>query len=193
MVGILSEKGDNTRMMNHVWHLNTSNPGKLQEYHQLFEKYGFSLESTQIDLAEIKSDPVKVVVHKASQVPEGVLVDDTSLDIEGIEVGINVRWFSDLSEFAGKKARWRVLLAYRSGDKVHVFEGVTYGSIVQAKGDQDFGFDAIFLPDGTIYTLAEKKPDAVNARAKAVEALIKGKTFAVVPSIDKWDGAWQQH
>jgi len=179
-------------MIGEAWFLNTSNPGKLQEFQQFFEKHGIALESTKIDLPEIKADPVSVVVHKASQVPEGVIVEDTSLDIDGVDVGVNVRWFSDLSEHAGKKARWRVLLAYREGETVYVYEGLTHGTIVPAKGEEGFGFDPIFLPDGTSYTLAEQKPEAVNARAKAVKAIVNGHLFAAVPCIKEWNGSWQQ-
>ena len=61
------------------WILNTSNQGKRSEFQRLFAQHGLSLTTQQIDLKEIDSDPVTVVVHKASQLEEEVLVEDTSL------------------------------------------------------------------------------------------------------------------
>ena len=172
--------------------LNTSNKGKLAEFQRLFSKQGEALTATEIDLKEIKADPVSVAVHKASQVEERVLVDDTSLDVEGAEVGIDVRWMlNHLEAFAGRKAHWRVLLAYREGDWVFVYEGVVDGTIVPQRGKEGFGFDAVFLPEGAEATLAQDKPDAVNARAKAVEALLYGEPIAKRPRIVDWAGDWQ--
>jgi len=45
-----------------------------------------------------------------------------------------------------------------------------------------------FLPEGSRKTLAQEKPDIVNARALAVEALFKGTPITIRPIIMKWDG-----
>ncbi len=173
--------------------LNTSNQGKLREFQRLFSKHGAKLTATEIDLKEIKADPMTVVVHKASQVGDRVLVDDTSLDIEGADVGIDVRWLlHHLPEFAGRRAHWRVLLAYREGTWVYIFEGRIDGRIVEPRGKEGFGFDPVFLPDGSDLTLAQEKLDEVNARAKAVDALLTGKPIAQLPSITEWKGEWQK-
>lgn len=173
--------------------LNTSNRGKFEEFKRLFTERGCTLEATHIDLSEIEADPLQVIVHKASQLEEGVIVEDTSLDIEYAAVGVNVRWLLDhLKDLKGKKAIWTVLLAYRQGDEVKVYKGIVSGHIVEAKGSAGFGFDPVFLPDGGDMTLAESKPDAFNARAKAVEALIKGDLFAKHRVIEDWEGPWQQ-
>ena len=56
-------------------------------------------------MREIVADPLSVVIHKASQLGEYVIVEDTSLDIEGEQVGINVKWMLDsLTNCIGKKA-----------------------------------------------------------------------------------------
>jgi XTP/dITP diphosphohydrolase len=175
------------------WKLNTSNKGKLKEFESLFAKYGFQIEATQIDLKEIDSDHLSVVSHKASQLDENVLVEDTSLEIEGASVGINVRWVLDhLSDFIGRKAEWVVLLAYRKRDQIMIFRGIVHGSIVEPRNvSEGFGFDPVFLPDGTSKTLSESKPFEVNARAKAVEALIKNDIFMTKPALYDWEGPWQ--
>lgn len=176
-----------------TWKLNTSNLGKLQEFRQLFLKHNIELSSTFYDLTEIDADPVLVAAHKASQVDEYTLIEDTCLDIEDANVGINVRWVLDnIEDYAGKKAVWRVLLAYRVGDMVHLYQGEVNGTIVPSNGRSGFGFDPVFLPEGATHTLAESKPDIYNARSYAVEALLQNKPYQSIPAIYYWDGAWQQ-
>ncbi len=173
--------------------LNTSNLGKFEEFKHLFAKHGRSLEATHVDLAEIEADPISVVVHKASQMEDRILVDDTSLEVAGAALGINVRWLLEhLPELAGRKASWRVLLAYRERDQVFVYQGIVIGTIVEPKGKGGFGFDPVFLPDGATQTLAEAKLDCYNARALAVDALLKEKALTIQPVIQHWQGPWQQ-
>lgn len=174
------------------WRLNTSNKGKLLEFEQYFAEYGMTLTATEIDIKEIVADPLTVVVHKASQIGEEILVEDTSLDVEGAEVGINVRWLLDhLSTFVGQKASQRVLLAYLKKGLVYVYEAKVDGTIVLPRGSGGFGFDPIFLPNGSDETLAQAKPFAVNARAKVVEAFVKGPPSVVTPAMTHWNGPWQ--
>lgn len=179
-------------MAGKVWKLNTSNLNKFEEFKRLFAQYGDRLEATHIDLKEINADPLTVIAHKASKVDENVLVEDTVLDVEGTSVGIHVRWLLDhLADYVGRQAQWKVLLAYRQGNKVRVYKGSVTGQIVEPSGTSNFGFDPIFLPDGASETLAESKPDEFNARAKAVEYLIQNKIWMTAPSIPEWEGPWQ--
>lgn len=175
-----------------TWKLNTSNQGKFEEFKRLFSQHGQNLETTHFDLNEIDAEPLRVIAHKASQLEEDVLVEDTSLDVEGADVGVNIRWLLDhLKDYVGHKAVWTVLLAYRKNRQIHIYKGSISGTIVTPKGQTGFGFDPVFLPDGATTTLAESKPDTVNARAKAVEALIKDDVWMLHPMIEHWDGNWQ--
>lgn len=185
--------GVSNQMKSSTWKLNTSNLGKFEEFKRLFATHGTKLETSHIDLEEIDADPIKVVAHKASQLDENILVEDTSLDIEGASVGINIRWLLDhLTEYAGRKAEWTVLLAFRQDDQVYIYKGTISGTIVLPRGTMGFGFDPVFLPDGSNQTLAESKPDAINARAKAVESLLQGNVYTKHPMIKNWDGPWQK-
>lgn len=182
------------------WRINSANPGKRAEYERLFKKNASLLDQnrkitfTQVELDEIDSDPVSVVVHKASIVEEGVLVDDTSLDVEGADIGIHVKWLKDkLLDYVGKKAQMRVLLAYREGNQVYVYSGETPGTITvpTGNGKQGFGIDPIFLPLGSHKTFAEEKPDSLHPRALAVKNLFEGKYFTIKPVIEAWQGKMQ--
>lgn len=175
-----------------IWKLNTSNKNKLEEFKRLFALHGYRLEATCIDLKEVNADPLIVIAHKASQVEENVLVEDTSLEIEGVSIGIHVRWLLDhLAEYVDHQAYWKVLLAYRVGNTIFVYKGEISGMIVKPRGESNFGFDPIFLPNGATFTLAESKPNQFNARAQAVEALIQNKIWITCPVIQKWEGPWQ--
>jgi XTP/dITP diphosphohydrolase len=114
--------------------------------------------------------------------------------VQSPPLGINIRWLLEhLSEYKGRKAEWIVLLAYCHGNEVNIYRGSLTETIVSPSGEGGFGFDPVFLPDGSTKTLAELKTDLFNARAKAVEALIKGDIFAKHPIIEKWDGPWQKN
>jgi len=174
--------------------LNTSNQGKLAEFNRMFGQSGITVDSTKIDLREIEAGPLEVVCHKATSAGEGVLIEDTSLDVEGADVGVNVRWLMEnIGDHTGKKATWRVLLGVLQNGRVLVYEGITEGKIVEPTGADGFGFDPVFLPEGSTKTLAEDKPDAVSARAAAIGALVQGMHIRMMEPIrtEDWKGSWQ--
>lgn len=179
--------------MKKSWKLNTSNMGKFAELQKIFAKHDMVLEATHVDLQEIDAEPIEVVAHKATQLGDNILVEDTSLEVEGEAVGVHVKWLLDhLPKYVGRKAEWTVLLAYRQGSQVYIYKGTIFGVIVEPRGDSGFGFDPIFVPNGFDKTLAEMKVEPFNARAKAVEALIKGDVWATHPAIEEWQGSWQK-
>eukprot|EP00462_Mataza_sp_D1_P012456 CAMPEP_0175155696 /NCGR_PEP_ID=MMETSP0087-20121206/21145_1 /TAXON_ID=136419 /ORGANISM="Unknown Unknown, Strain D1" /LENGTH=322 /DNA_ID=CAMNT_0016442933 /DNA_START=69 /DNA_END=1037 /DNA_ORIENTATION=+ len=177
--------------------LNTSNKGKLAEFNEYFGKAGIVVESTSVDLKEIDGTPLQVIAHKATQMGDGVLVEDTSLDVEGADVGVNVRWLLEQlmvknSAFVGRGVSWVVLLGVRDGKKVYVYKGEVKGKLVAPTGTEGFGFDPVVVPDGNDgKTLAESKGAHVNARAKAIQAMIANSVFATEDIIENWTGAWQ--
>lgn len=175
------------------WKLNTSNPHKLEEFRAFFAPYGAELISSHHDLEEIDASPLQVIAHKASQVEEMTLVEDTILEVEGAEIGVNVRWLlSHLENYIGKNATWITYLAYRQGNEVKIYHGCVHGTIVAPQGEKGFGFDKYFLPQGAMSTLAQAKPDHINARKFAVDALLKNQLWQTVSPIYDWQGPWQQ-
>ncbi len=175
--------------------LNTSNPDKQKDFINIFNRFAKTVTFRNTDLAEIKASPLEVIAHKASHFRnpnELVLVEDTSLDVEGVDIGINVRWLqASLKNHIGRRAIWRALMGVRVQNHVLVFEGVVSGRIGAASGE-GFGFDPLFIPDGSTLTLAEYKPHQYNARAIAVEQFTLHKPLAVVPVIEEWQGPWQE-
>jgi XTP/dITP diphosphohydrolase len=166
--------------------LNTSNKDKLAEYQRL----GLvGLKTTRIDLPEPNGTPDEVIASKATQAGEGVIVEDTSLDIEGADVGVNIRWMMDnLKHLTGRKAIFRTMLGVLIEDQVHIFTGEIHGTIVKPRGN-GFGFDNYFLPNHGDMTLGEEKPDRFNPRAIALKKFIEGDGYTL-PALH-WEGEWQ--
>lgn len=63
------------------------------------------------DILEPDADPITVIWYKASHAGEYTVVEDTSLDVGGADIGVNVKWLlNSVDRFAGRKAIFRVLL-----------------------------------------------------------------------------------
>jgi XTP/dITP diphosphohydrolase len=82
----------------------------------------------------------------------------------------------NLGNSADRSARFRTVITYISKGQTHTFEGVVEGKITYApKGDQGFGYDPVFIPEGYDQTFAEISSDLKNKishRGKAVEKLL---------------------
>lgn len=83
-----------------------------------------------------------------------------------------------LHEMEGKenrKARFRTVIALVWNGKTYTFDGIVNGTITTTKrGENGFGYDPIFIPEGYDQTFAELGDNIKNQishRAKAVEKL----------------------
>lgn len=168
--------------------LNTSNPNKLREFRELGLQ---GLKATRIDMPEPNSDPLTVIRYKASMAGPYVIVEDTSFDVEGVDIGVNIRWLiGTLDQHVGKRATFRVLLGVLEEGLVYVYEGVVKGKLVEPRG-KGFGFDPFFLPEKARYTLGESKPPQFNARAKAIRNFKARKPLMKLKPLKKWEGEFQ--
>jgi inosine/xanthosine triphosphate pyrophosphatase family protein len=176
--------------------LMTSNAKKLAEYQRL--GLDADLGGVGPDLPEISASPVEVALRKAFMAGPGSLAEDTSLDVEGGDVGVNVRWLMDeVQSFQGRRAVFRVVLAHHDGAAVSAYEGAIHGTIGQGPAC-GFGFDSVFFPDGaggqSLGQLdAQGRKDEFSARALAVKAYGAGQRALTRKACDfkPWDGAWQ--
>ena len=81
-----------------------------------------------------------------------------------------------LAGFDDKSAYAQCIFAFHSGkegDDVITFVGRTEGSIVPARGDNQFGWDPIFLPDGFEQTYAEMPKDVKKSISHRYRSLDK--------------------
>ena len=75
-----------------------------------------------------------------------------------------------------KTARFRTVISLILDGKEHLFEGICTGTIIaERKGNNGFGYDSVFVPDGSDRTFAEMDMAGKNKfshRKKAMEKLI---------------------
>jgi XTP/dITP diphosphohydrolase len=168
----------------------TGNEGKAREYGALL---GIEVNAVKEDLIEIQSlDVVEVVKWKTedafSKLRGPVLVDDTGLALNAWNglPGALVAWFLSsvgaegildmASCVADRSATVTTALGYGDASgAIRVFTGTLGGTLsTELRGDSGFGYDPIFIPDGSDITFAEMSPEQKNAishRRLAVEEL----------------------
>lgn len=84
---------------------------------------------------------------------------------------------SELGESENRKARFISIITYKNKEREDVFEGNMEGCIaMNPRGENGFGYDPIFIPDGYTKTNAELSPEEKNAishRRKALDELVR--------------------
>lgn len=180
-------------------YLVTSNKNKLKE----FERFGLSdikIDKGQ-DLEEVDSTPLNVIIYKSVAAGPFRAVEDTSLHIEGEDVGVNIRWLMDnLDTYEGKSATWEVLIGYNDSSSISVFRGIIEGTITSKVNaeEQGFGFDQYFIPKGQNKTLhqleKEGLKDDFSARKLAVKNLKESNFIEKldIENIPAWTGKMQK-
>lgn len=170
----------------------TGNEGKLNEFERLL---GIDLEKIKIDLPEVQStDVCEVVKIKAQSAYERLgracFVDDTGLTISdwGNLPGALIKWFIDnvgndgilkmLSSFAGRDAFVTTAIGYCDENGVRVFTGDVKGVISDIpRGENGFGYDEIFIPNGSERTFAQMSDDEKDSFSMRSLAADKFKKF----------------
>lgn len=147
--------------------------GNANKAHYFSKMIGLEIPHHKADVDEIQSlDPLKVIRHKAeqafSQLKEPVIVEDTFLkfDALGELPGTFIKWFLDelgtekicrlLDGFTSRGATAGAVIAYYDGEKLEVFSRSLKGSIAdKPRGTSGFGWNVIFIPEGSLLTLGE--------------------------------------
>ena len=135
----------------------------LQKAHYLQEKFGLNCfaDDTGLEVEALNNAPG---VYSARYAGPG---HDSEANMKKL-----------LHEMEGKenrKARFRTVIALVWNGKTYTFDGIVNGTITTTKrGENGFGYDPIFIPEGYEQTFAELGNDIKNQishRAKAVEKL----------------------
>lgn len=120
--------------------------------------------------------------------------DDTGLEVEALNGAPGVhsaRYATDGHDFAAnnrkllrelngitnRRARFRTVISLiRGGEELQV-EGIVRGTIAtEESGNEGFGYDPLFIPEGYDHTFADMSADQKNAishRGRAVAELVK--------------------
>lgn len=127
--------------------------------------------------------------------------DDTGLEIEALngEPGVySARYAGDakdsndnmnkvlkaLEKEKNRSARFRTVISLIIDDEEFRFEGIVNGRIIEIKrGNEGFGYDPIFIPDGYNQTFAEMpigEKNKISHRSRAISKLflfLQGKKY----------------
>jgi len=181
-------------------HFVTSNPNKFRELSELLE---CTLYRIELDFQEIQTTDLHVLVkfklrqaYEHVQVP--VIVEDTSLYFEAWNElpGPLVKFFLKnislsgmvraLDKFNNNLASAVCCLGYTKDGKImHLFEGKVEGNIVEPRGSQHFGWDAIFLPVGYQRTFGEMSSQEKHRISPRGAAAKKFKDFLTLQAKQK--------
>ena len=158
------------------------------------ERLGFDIERLDLDLPEPQAlDPSEIVEAKAraayAVVSRPVLVEDSGLAIRawGGFPGALVKWLEKsagvaalarmLDAFPDRSATATCAIGFCDGGEVLTARGETHGSIARSpRGEGGFGWDVLFIPEGSSQTFAEMAPaekDRISHRRRAWDALAK--------------------
>ena len=167
----------------------SSNPNKGIEAERIL---GVPLLRVSLVLPEIQAATVEEVTRYKLEVARSkgyhrLIVEDVSLGFDelGNFPGPYVRWLLEAAGGRGlaviayalrnRSARAQCCVAYWNGVEGKLFQGETTGDIlVDARGEQKFGWDAWFQPHGSSKTFAEMtdaEKDALSHRGKAYRKL----------------------
>lgn len=183
----------------------TGNSNKLEEARRLFRGPGATnlpeLDSVALDLPEIQSlDLTEVLEVKADEawrrLGRPLVVEETGLEVEvfGGFPGPLVKWMLEamggegiaqaalaLSRERGAREAPHVVarcqLLYTDGVRRVIGEGVEPGTLVlPGRGENGFGWDPVFLPEGETRTYGElpgEVKDRIGHRGKAWRDLVE--------------------
>lgn len=165
----------------------TGNPNKLREAGHIL---GIELDSADLEIKEIQDVSVSsVVADKARKAYEilkkPVIVEDTGL------------YFPELGGFPGALVKWMVkkmgkekmsglfggydviaetCIGFYDGKEMRIFSGQLDGKIADTpRGESNFGWDPIFIPNGYEKTFAEMSLDEKNKISHRGKAFRKMK------------------
>lgn len=181
--------------------LATANPHKANEMRAVLSGLGIELLDRPDHVGEVEEDAETLegnALLKARALVEATgrpaIADDTGLFVDALEgrpgvlsarfAGENATYADNVAKLLAslvgviesrRTARFRtvVVVAYPEGEPV-VVEGILEGSIgVEPRGENGFGYDPVFIPEGGAQTLSEMTPDEKNAISHRARALMK--------------------
>jgi XTP/dITP diphosphohydrolase len=180
----------------------TGNQNKLREVRHLltdvYDVVGLEDLGETEELPETNNTLEANALQKASYIKAKYGLDcfaeDTGLEIEclGGEPGVfSARYAGEQRDSAknnelvlhkmanqsNRTARFRTVVALIKDGKTHLFEGNVNGTIrSESSGEEGFGYDPIFQPDGYGVTFAEmsvSQKNVISHRGKAIQKLVE--------------------
>lgn len=181
----------------------TNNGHKLREIRHLLGDSITLLSLGELDISgDIPENEPTLegnAMHKARYIHRmlnmNVFADDTGLEIDTLNglPGVNSARFAGESKDSNaniekvlslmgntlnRNARFRTVIALIMDGKEHLFEGMVEGIIIKEKrGNDGFGYDPVFIPEGGKRTFAQMSLDEKNRISHRARAFEKLKMF----------------
>ena len=180
----------------------TGNMHKVEEYKQLLSGQDVELKSLKDypacpevieDGKTFTENASKKAVEVCRYCDAPTFADDSGLEVEALggEPGIYSSRYAEndtaridkvLTKLAGqenRRARFVCVIAIAiNGEVIETFEGEVKGTIVDApRGNNGFGYDPIFQPDGYDKTFAEMTDEEKNKISHRADAVRKALEF----------------
>ena len=179
----------------------TSNQNKVLEIQKILPKK-FNIKSLKDlnyfeDVPENETTIEGNAIFKVKYIYEkfniNVFADDTGLEVEGLngEPGVHSARYAgttrnseknikkllkNLKNIKNRSARFKTVIALIIDNKLHIFSGIVEGYILDSpKGNNGFGYDPIFCPNGFDKSFAEltlKEKNLISHRSFAMKKLI---------------------
>ena len=142
------------------------------------------------DTLEANASEKSSVIHRITQ--QNVFSEDTGLEVaalngepgvksaryasEGRDFQANIdKLITNLTGISNRKAQFRTVVSLIINEKEYLFEGICKGQIIEEqRGGKGFGYDPIFIPEGSEKTFAEMSMEEKNSfshRKKAISKL----------------------
>lgn len=177
----------------------THNTGKLREISRMLPDWEILSKNSDAEETESTfSGNALLKARAVSVLNKGVwvLADDSGLEVEalGFEPGVrsaryagadgdtpanNALLLKNMAGITNRKARFvcAMVLISPDGEEFH-FEGVCDGWIIEKPvGEEGFGYDPLFVPEGFDKTFASLPLDVKNTISHRAKALRKAKEF----------------
>jgi non-canonical purine NTP pyrophosphatase (RdgB/HAM1 family) len=182
--------------------IGTTSAGKLREFRAMLTPLGYTVigleDLPNFDVEEDGDTFAANAIKKANTLMlltgETAIADDSGLSVDALDgaPGVYSARYAGVSGEGCDEANWRKLLEQMQkqtnraahfvcalalcvpGEAPIVFEGQCKGTITdEPRGTGGFGYDPIFLVDGTTKTTAEMSPNEKNSVSHRSQALAK--------------------
>lgn len=180
----------------------THNSHKTDEIRDMLDRHfdevidlnAFSEISPAIEDGETFEDNSKIkALHAAKHLQDcSVLADDSGLEVDALggspgvysaryagesatDAENRAKLLSSMEGMTNRSGRFRCVLALASGDKVlHLASGAVEGTIAtQERGENGFGYDSLFIPEGHEKTFGELSSETKHSMSHRACALGK--------------------
>lgn len=189
-------------MKNNTLIFATNNQHKVEEIRSIIGEYFdiITLHEAAIDL-DIP-EPYDTIEANASEksktiyqlTKQNCFGEDTGLEVNALrgEPGVKSARYAgeeknfdanidkllqNLNGITDRSARFKTVISLMFNDKEYVFDGITKGKIIyERRGENGFGYDPVFIPQGSEKTFAEMELSEKNLfshRRKATDKLVE--------------------